>query len=326
MRRGFRSALLVLVAGALLASGLAAPVGAASTASSAALPGPGVALSVAGNGTLSAVLTANVTNGSALRYAMDGNFTPLIDALGLSASERSSLLADLNATETLFPGLFGNRDGTVSSVEVTRFESLLLQNVVPLVPTSTIAGVVNVTVDGQAPTADRLTAVLFVGAEGKDTSPAPIDVQAGFSLPFASAGTGAARTLRIGWNLPSIVGNLTTGVGPVNFSLRTPRAVDVRSTSGLSDERVANDPLGWGSGSVSGEFVPTPGHTVTVVYGPAFPTGTVLVVGLVAVAVAAIVLALVWRSRRRRRAPPAPAPAAPATPGSGGLGPSSGSP
>ncbi|MCI4344705.1 MAG: hypothetical protein L3J87_03675, partial [Thermoplasmata archaeon] len=68
-------------------------------------------------------------NGSALRYAIDGNFTPFVEGLPVNASTRSSILNTLNQTENspFLAGFFGNRDGHVDAGEVTQFSALLKQ-------------------------------------------------------------------------------------------------------------------------------------------------------------------------------------------------------
>ncbi len=273
------------------------------------LPAPAAAasaqLAVDGSGDLSVSLTGEISNGSALRSAMDGEFGPLLSLLVTNASQRASLLAQINASESspLLGLLFGNRDGTVSGTEVTTFESLLEQES-QLLPSGTLTGssTFGLELDGQGPTTARLTTISFLGATGPDTSSAPINVTTSLAYRFPYAGT--SHTLAFQINLTSASLPLGVLTGPLNLSVSLPAGTSVRSTSGFASETTSNDPLGWGPASVVGTFLPSSQSTLTVSYGPAFPTGDVLVVAPVVVAAGLAAFLLLRRRRRRRAVPP----------------------
>jgi hypothetical protein len=288
-------------------------------------PTSGISLALGSDGSLTTELTTVIANGSALRYAMDGFFGPLVKLLPGTNASKASLLAEINATEDnpIFAGLFGDRDGRVNSLDVTRFESLVSSES-KLIPVSTITGVINLTMDARGPTSLALQSVSFSNAIGLDNSSAPIGVDTNLLVTFSWSGDGNSHTFEVAWNLPSILGNLSLSVPAVNVSFTTPDAVTIASVTGLNDTRTSNDPFGWGSASTSGQYTPLPGHTVVIKFGPSFPTGDALIIGALVGAAALGLGVVLIRRRRRRRAIPVP-PAGPSSDGPSGVGPSSGS-
>lgn len=321
MRRAPSLTLWLLLLGALVVL----LVGAAGPGARAASPSNGVALSLDSQGTVTAGLTATIPNGSALRYAMDGYFGPLVDSLPISNATKASILSTINASEQnpITAGLFGGRTGTVDGVDVARFQNLLISEA-KLIPVSALTGVLNVTMDGKGPTGELLETVTFSNAEGPDNSSSPIGTTATLSITFVWSGVGNSHSFQVAWNLPSLLGNLSLPVSPVNISFSTPNAITITSVSGLTSSQISNDPFGWGPASVSGQYTPLPGHTVVIRFGPSFPTGDVLVIGAVVAAAILAVAFVLLRRRRRRRPPASPAPGAAAETGTG-VGPSSGS-
>src|SRR5580658_2962712 len=140
----------------------------------------GLSLALDGNGTLTVELSTQVPNGSALRDAMDGNFTPLLRLLGVNATESARAIDVIDGLEQdpLTAGSFGNHDGTVSPYEVTVFEGLISRES-GLIPHGLLggSGLVPTTLDGAGPVTEALGAVTFTGAPGPDRSTAPIGVQ-----------------------------------------------------------------------------------------------------------------------------------------------------
>lgn len=273
-------------------------------------PGPGATLTLGSDGSLSTALETVIANGSALRYAMDGNFAPLVASLPGTNLSRMALLAEINLTESnpLLAGLFGDHDGRVdAAVDVAHFQSLITTEA-RLIPLSTLTGFLNLTLDSHGPLSETLQAVSFSNAVGPDSSAATIGVTATVALSFAWSGTGSAHTFELSWNLPSILGNLTIPVQPVNISFVTPAAVTITSVTGLDALQVSNDPLGWGSASAAGHYTPVPGHNVVVRFGPAFPTGYVVLVSVIGVAVGAGAFIWLLRRRTRRRVATSPPP------------------
>ncbi len=312
--RTLRTALVVALPVVLAVTALGLP----SASRATGLPGAGVGFSVAANGTISASLTSVLANGSALRFAMDGDFNPLIDALPLTAAQRSTLLATLTATESnpIFAGLFGDHDGKVDyPVDVARFQALLSAEA-SLFPAGAFTGIVNLTLDGQVPVSEAFGAVTFLGAAGPNNSSAPIAIQGTLTASFSSGGAGVPHTFRLGRNLPALLSNLSPPTSSANFSLTTSAAQSIGSVAGLTQVTIMNDPFGWGPASVSGQYVPAPGHNVTIQFGPAFPTGYALIVGGAAVALG-ISVGLLGRRRRRRRAMPQPPPTGSPAPSEG---------
>jgi hypothetical protein len=303
---------------------LAIVVGAWAPVATAATPSAGITISLGTDGTVTTGLEAVVANGSTLRYAMDGYFGPLVEALPGSNATKAALLAEINATESnpFTAGLFGSRSGKVDSTEVARFQSLILSEA-KLIPLSTFTGVLNVTMDNQGPLSDQLQGIAFSNAEGPDNSSAPMGVTATLAVVFSWSGVGSSHVFQVAWNLPSVLGNLSIPAPPVNVSFTTPKAITITSVSGLNRTQISNDPFGWGSASASGLYTPLPGHTIVIRFGPSFPTGDVLIVGIVGAVVVASGAFLLLRRRRRRKSTTAPAP--PASSRSEGVGPSSGS-
>lgn len=316
-RLGSRLLLVLAVAALGLGAGLPATSGSA--------PASGIHLTLSSDGTISAGLETVVANGSALRYAMDGYFGPLVALFPGTNASRAAILAEINATESnpLFAGLFGDRDGRVNTVDVQRFVALI-DSEAKLIPVSTITGVLNVTMDGNVPVSDQLQGVSFSNALGADDSSAPIGVTATLAVVFSWSGVGNAHTFQVAWNLPAILGNLSVPVSPVNVSFVTPAAITITSVTGLNATSVSNDPFGWGSASASGQYIPLPGHTIVIKFGPSFPTGDALIVSAIVVA-AGVGVGLVVRRWRRRRRKSATPPSESSSKGEAGVGPSSGS-
>lgn len=318
-RRPLVGRLILLLAVGAVALGMAMPPAWGSA------PAQGIAVSLGSDGTAATGLDFVVANGSALRYAMDGYFGPLVDELPGTNASRSALLAEINATEDnpIFAGLFGDRDGTVNSVDVDRFQSLISSES-RLIPVSTLTGVLNVTMDGKGPLSDQLVSIGFSDALGADDSSAPMGVIATLDVTFEWSGVGNPHTFMVAWNLPSILGNLSVPVEPVNLSFRTPPAITITSVTGLSQSHLSNDPFGWGPASASGQYLPLPGHTIVIRFGPSFPTGDALIIGGIVAAVGVGVGFLLIRRRRRRR-PSSASPSGPASEAKAEVGPSSGS-
>ena len=289
----------------------------------AGAPSSGISLSLGSDGTVSSGLNFVLANGSAVRYAMDGNFTPLVDLLPESNASKASLLSGIQAAEAdpLTAGLFGDHDGKVNALDISRFQSLVTTES-KYIPTASLTGVLDVTMDGTGPLSDQLQGIVFTDALGPDNSSAPMGVIATLAVVFSWNGVGHSHTFEVSWNLPSLLGNLSLPVSPVNISFSTPPSITISSVTGLNESHVSNDPFGWGSASASGQYTPTPGHSIVIQFGPSFPTGDVLIaVAVVGVVGAALALWLRRRHRRRRASTNAPSGTTPES----GVGPSSGS-
>ncbi len=274
---------------------------AAATAPAAGSPGGSVSLTLGASGALNATVAFTDPNGSALRYAMDGNFTPLVDALVTNATQRATILAQIATAEStpIIGAFFGNRDGTVVASEVTLFESLIEQQV-QLLPASSLTGGggVGLVLDGAPPTSAHLDSVSFANATGPVSSSQPILVTSALSYQF-TYGSGS-HSLALTFN------NSSTGLVPaggevsVTVSLTTPAATAVTGATGFNTTSVANDLWGLGPAHFSGTYDSSSGHPVSIAFGPAFPTAYVAL----GAAVAALVLLgalLLWRRRRRAR-------------------------
>ncbi|MFZ0830378.1 MAG: hypothetical protein WCB18_08745 [Thermoplasmata archaeon] len=279
----------------------------------ASAPAPGITITLASDGSVSTGLETVVSNGSSLRGAMDGYFGPLIETLPGTNATRAALLAEINATESnpFTAGLFGSRSGRVDSGEVAKFQNLILSEA-KLLPLSDFTGLLNVTMDGRAPLSDQLQGIAFTNAPGLDNSSAAMGVVATLYVVFSWSGVGSSHVFQIAWNLPAILGNLSIPLQPVNLSFATPQAVTITSVTGLLGTQISNDPFGYGSASASGQYTPLPGHTIVIRFGPSFPTGDVLIGGLIGAAVVATVAVVLLRRRRRQRA--VTPPGAPASP------------
>jgi len=254
------------------------------------------------NGSVELVLSATIPNGSALREAMDGNFTPIVEAITTNATERANILAQIGTAEsTPFVGsLFGNRDGVVEPSEVASFESLL-QYETQLLPTGSISGgaFLAFTLDGARATATHISGVTFSNATGPADSTGPLGVST--QLTYAFAYGGSTHELALTTNISTGGFPLALITGSVDLSVATPAGTSVTGTSGFDQATISNDPLGWGTSSVSGSFTPTTSGSLSVSFGPAFPTGDVIIVVPI-VAVAAVAGALLYRRRKRRLA------------------------
>lgn len=264
---------------------------------------PAASLALNGSGTLSVTLTVVDPNGSALRSAIDGNFTPLVDALPVNASDRTKILAEIQTFEATSYGrlFFGSHQGYVTPAEVALFESLLVSTTSSPFPSLSVgvAGAIAVTLDGALPTFAQLQSIDLEGAPGPDASPAPITIVAGWIDTFPEAGS--VHTLTLTTNL-SAAGLPLVTLGPVlALSFSTPAGMRIDHTSGLEAASVANDLLGWSPSSVAGTFAPAVDPTATIVFGHAFPLGYVLVgAGVLAAGFAAGVVVL--RRQRAKRA------------------------
>ena len=270
------------------------------------LPSTGRAASVNGTvsstGSLALTISGTDPNGSGLRYAMDGNFSPLVDGLPINASAKSTLLAAINAQESGLAGaiLFGNRDGSVEANEVTMFETLL-QDATQFFPSSSLtpAAAVLLTLDGHAPTGSHLGAIDFTGAIGPDRSGAPIGISVAVTYDFSTSGD--SHVLTLGTNLSGLALGASLIVPSIDINLTFPSGTTVTSTSGFSSQTTDSDALGWSSPTVDGTFAPADASNVTVAYGPAFPLGDALLIGIPLVILGCVAAFLLLRRRRRRR-------------------------
>jgi hypothetical protein len=254
-------------------------------------------------------------NGSALRYAIDGNFTPFVEGLPVNASTKSSILHTINQTEDspFLAGFFGNRDGHVDAGEVSQFESLLAQEA-RLLPSASFLNpsFVHLKLDGMLPLSSAFGGFGFPGAVGPDSSSAPVDIDLNLTYTFAgngSSGSDHAHTIALGWTTPVGFGLILNPT--VGFTATTPAGTAITGTTGLSGSSVANDPWGWGGASTSGSFAPATSGNVTVSFHDAFPLGYVLIGLSAAIAVAAVAALLLLRRRRRRPSTATPSAAAP---------------
>lgn len=277
-------------------------VGLAALAPGAA--GAGVGVSVAGSGLVSSEVAFTDPNGSALRYAIDGNFTAFVQTLPVNATTRAALLLVLE-TNPYVQLYSGNHDGTVEANEVGLFEQLIVAEA-KLLPSATLTAGFTSTLDGAPPSSTTLVSLTLDNATGPDSSAAPITITAQASEQFAYSGT--QHTLSFSLNATASL------AGPVLPSLQvtvtTPAGTAITSTTGLANASTANDPLGWGSARTSGDYQPSTQSRATVQFSNAFPLGTVLAVA-VPLGVAALVAGLLVRRRRRRRAVPPPEPTVP---------------
>jgi hypothetical protein len=250
------------------------------------------------DGTVGVALSVVDANGSALRSAMDGNFTPLIDALPLNASARTSALDAIALAEAdpLSASLFGNRDGTVEPSEVALFSDLLRDEAGTL-PSSTFTGlgVIGLTLNGNAPGSATFDGATFNGAVGPDSSTAPITITSSTTESFAPEGT--SGTLVATWNF-TIAGAFVLPAPNATLSVTTPDGTTIGTANGLVGESVTNDPFGWGSATASGQVGASSTGSATVGFHPSFPLGDVLIAGTAA-AVVAVPAFLLWRRRRK---------------------------
>ncbi|MCI4331762.1 MAG: hypothetical protein L3K19_07965 [Thermoplasmata archaeon] len=314
MNRSASATLLLslLVAGSLLIS---APAAVAPRAHPADSTADGATLSITTSGLLALNLTFSDPNGSTLRYAMDGNFTPLVEGLPINASTQSRVLGQIATLEStpLVGGFFGNRDGSVSPGEVTLFEGLLHQLTAGtggVLPTNTlsVASLANVTLDGARASVSAFQSVSFSGAEGPDSSELPLGISLQFSYQFGVSGTQHTLALSIGGaGLPSAL-VIPTALASVSFS--TPGGTTITSVDGLSGVSTSTDPLGWGSSDASGTYTLSANSVIAFHYQTSFPTGDVLIGGAVTGLVAAAASLLLLRRRRRRKAASASGPKA----------------
>ncbi|MGA7924277.1 MAG: hypothetical protein WCA77_09915 [Thermoplasmata archaeon] len=266
-----------------------------------ASPPPGSAsLTMNTSGSLTTSVTLVDPNGSALRFAIDGNFTPLIETLPLNASARAALVTEIANLEAapLTSGLFGNRSGEVTAIEVARFTSLV-EGALPYLPTGSLSAtdLLNVTLDGNHATSTSLTGLAFVNATGPDTSSSPLTISVSSTLSFALAG--GSHVLAIRLPAVSFLGNLSLLVG-VPFTFVGPPGMMISSTGGLTSVSVTNDPWGWASPHLSGDYSPGSG-TASVSFTAAFPLGDALLIGT-SVVVIAVLGFILFRRRRARKA------------------------
>lgn len=255
----------------------------------------GVDVTVSPSGLVSSQVSFTDPNGSALRYAIDGNFTPFIDALPVNASVRAALLLalELNPYVQLYSG---NHDGIVETNEVGLFEELVVAES-KLLPAASLSAGFTSTLDGQGPSSTTLDSLALANATGPDSSSAPIDLTAGVSQQFPY--TGSRHVLSFALNATAGL-TAPTLPGAVQVRVTTPENTAITSTDGLQNVSTANDPLGWGSATTTGSFAPDRSTSATVHFDAAFPLGTVLLIALPVGAAAGGIGLLLYRRRRRR--------------------------
>ncbi|MCI4364372.1 MAG: hypothetical protein L3K13_08810 [Thermoplasmata archaeon] len=258
-----------------------------------------VTLVLSPGGTLTTNLTVQIANGSSLRYALDGNFTPLLNALPISSSNRSVYAAEIGLLESnpFTGGLFGNRDGTVEPFEVTAFDQLV-QEESKLLPSGTLTGGVafQLTLDGNSPASAAIQSVYVGEALGLDSSTAPVTVSLAVNYVFPLSG--GSHSLSLSWGTGPIA--LTTLIN-FHVTFLAPAGDSITGSSGFSSTSVTNDLLGFSPGKFSGEFSPADGSGVSIHFAAAFPLGILVIVLGVVGALLAVLLFLAYRSRRRKR-------------------------
>ncbi|MCI4334441.1 MAG: hypothetical protein L3K04_02250 [Thermoplasmata archaeon] len=264
-----------------------------------------VVLQLSSGGSLTSNITVQLANGSALRYALDGNFSPLLDELPISGSNRSTYEAEIAGFEgnPFTAGLFGNRDGTVEPYEVTDFEQLVQQEA-RLLPVSVLTGGVafQLTIDGQAASSASVQGIGISGGLGADTSTLPVEVS--LLTVYTYSLSGNSHTLGLSWTLPPL---LITPLLNFDVSFSTPAGDSITGSSGFGSTSVQNDLLGFAPGKFDGQLQPSGSGSASVHFAPSFPLGTfLLVAGVVGVAALACLL-LLRRARRRRRTAAEPA-------------------
>lgn len=278
------------------------------TAAPGGATGPSAHLGVGTDGSIGVALTVVDPNGSALRFAMDGNFTPLIDLIPGNASSHASILAQVETAESspFLAGLFGNHDGTVEPSEVGMFESLL-RDEVGSIPSSALTGggILNLTLNGQAPGSASFEGVGFGGAPGSDASTAPITVTSSTTDSFLPEGS--TGTVGLAWNFTGAGGLIAVAVPNVSLSVTLPAATTVTATTGIQGASVSNDPLGYAAPTASGLIGTSPTGTASISFHPAFPLGDVLI-GVGVGAAVAVVGFYFWRRRAKRGREAADAP------------------
>jgi hypothetical protein len=271
-----------------------------------------VTLILSPGGTLDTNLSVEIQNGSAIRFALDGNFTPLLAELPLSSANRSIYASEIALLESnpFTGGLFGNRDGTVEPYEVTDFDELV-QEESRLLPAGTLTGGVafQITLDGQGPTDATVEGVQVADALGPDSSAAPVTVSVLVNYAFPLSGS--SHTLGLTWpSSPVVLSTL------LNFQLTflAPAGDSITGSTGFTSTSVNNDLLGFAPGKLNGQFSPATSTGVTIQFGTAFPLGIIVTVVGIAGAVVLLLLFLRVRSRRRRLAAEKEEPPAPAAP------------
>jgi hypothetical protein len=269
--------------------------------SGTAAAGPSAHLDVATDGSIVVSLSLDDPNGSALRAAMDGNFSPIVSLIPGNASSRASVLAQIQTAESspFLAQLFGNRDGTVEPSEVTMFETLLRDEAGTL-PSGVLTGggILTLTLNGNPAGSASFGGVTFDGAVGPVLSTAPVTVASSTTDQFLPEGT--TGTVAVSWNFSAGGGLLAVAIPSVALRVTTPAATSITSATGWDSNHVANDPLGFGPASVDGMVGATPTGTATVAFHPAFPLGYVLL-GVASAAVLGAVAFLLWRRRARTR-------------------------
>ncbi|HEV2448973.1 MAG TPA: hypothetical protein VGU43_01010 [Thermoplasmata archaeon] len=297
---------------ALPAAALAAVLLVGMPAAALVPPGPSpVSFILNPNGSLLANLTVEIPNGSLLRYAIDGNFTPLLNALPISAANRSNYEAQIAFLESnpFTAGDFGTNSGTVSSGEVGVFDRLVLQESAYL-PSGALTGgfVFAMTLDGQKPSSASLQAFYALDALGPDSSAAPLNVSVTTQYSFPISGS--SHTLGFSWTLPPL---LLSAYLDFDVTFLTPAGDTITGSSGFGLTAVHNDVYGFSPGKFTGTLTPSGNGSANVEFGPAFPLGTILIVAAVVAAGAIGIGFLLLRGRRRRRASLSTSPAGPST-------------
>jgi len=261
------------------------------------------AVAIGSDGSVVVDLSTEILNGATIREAMDGNFTPIVDAITSNATQRAEILAEIAAAEStpVLGALFGNRDGIVEPIEVTNFESLL-QYEAQLLPLGGISGgsLLAFTLDGARSTSTKISDIVFTNATGPADSTAPLGVTTAVTDTFPSSGT--SHTLALTTNVSVGAFPITLLTGTIGLSVVTPAGTSITGTAGFAQVSIANNPWGWGTSSLSGSFEPTTSGVLSVSYGPSFPTGDLLVLGVpIVAAVVAVAAVLLHRRRARRR-------------------------
>jgi hypothetical protein len=259
-------------------------------------------VTVHSDGAVAVGLSATIPNGSAVREAMDGNFTAIVGLITSNASQRSSLLNSIATAEgaPFIGALFGNRDGIVEPSEVGLFQSLLVQEA-QFLPSGGLSGgsFLSFTLDGARAGSTRLAGIAFGNATGSvgSTADIPVATDLAYSFPYS----GGSHALALTTNLTPTAVPLTLLTGAIDLGIVTPAGTSVTATSGFDQVRIANDALGWGTSSASGTFTPSTSGTLSVSFGAAFPVGDVAI-AVPIVAAAGLLAFLFFRRRRRLRA------------------------
>ena len=249
-------------------------------------------------GDLIVYTSGKIQNGSAVRYAMDGNFSVLIESSNLSPEQKVLLYnyTSLLKTDPRFKMLLGNEDGVVTEQEIENFENLIKEG-------SKISSsqmyffseyLFTITIDNREPFDMKIMNIDFGGAQGPVNSTKSITTELYVIYNFFMRDLNEhvlIITRRVEFqNYESLI----------LFKFVTMKQWHIKDFRGLKNVEVVNDYWGLESSSINGE-VDLTSPLIGISIKKASPTFLYWITAIVIILILMSVVLYIYNIKKRQK-------------------------